>query len=121
MRLCLVHGEWIAELAGSFDMVWASAWGSEANRLLGPLLELPELPFVEFPPLPFPPALKLPAVSRHLGDRPAVWIDDLLTAEAHGWAAAREIPTLLLDVDPAVGLTRETVDLALEWARLTDT
>ena len=29
--------------------------------------------------------------------------------------ATREIP-ILLDVDPAVGLTRQTVDLALQWA-----
>jgi hypothetical protein len=100
VRLCVRHGEWIAELTGPFEVVWASAWGSEANRLLGPLLDLPELAFVEFPPAPFPPAEKVPAISRHLGDRAAVWIDDMLTAEAHAWAAARRFPTLLLDVNP---------------------
>lgn len=121
VRLCRRHGEWIAELADSFEVVWASAWGSEANRLLGPLLGLPGLAFVKFPPLPFPAALKVPAVSRHLGDRPAAWLDDMLTAEARVWAATRHIPTLLVDVDPVVGLTRQHVDLVLEWAaRLTD-
>lgn len=36
-------------------------------------------------------------------------------AEARSWTATREIP-ILLDVDPAVGLTRQTVDLPLQWA-----
>ncbi len=51
----------------------------------------------------------------HLGDRPAVWIDDMLTAEARSRTAPRETP-ILLDMDPAVGLTRQTVHLALQWA-----
>jgi hypothetical protein len=57
----------------------------------------------------------VPRRGRHLGDRPAVWIDDMLTAEARSSEAAREIP-IHYDVDPAVGLTRQTVDLALQWA-----
>jgi hypothetical protein len=53
---------------------------------------------------------------RHLQDRPAVWIDDVITPEARTWASARGIPTLLLEVDPAIGLSTETVELALQWA-----
>jgi hypothetical protein len=26
VRLCAVHGEWIAELAGAYDVVWATGW-----------------------------------------------------------------------------------------------
>jgi hypothetical protein len=90
--------------------------GRRGNRLLGPLLGLPELPYVEFPPSPFPAALKVPAIDRHLGGRPAVWIDDLIGPEAREWAAARSAPTLLLEVDPAVGLRRDDVDRAVRWA-----
>jgi HAD domain in Swiss Army Knife RNA repair proteins len=116
VRLCRAHGEWIAELTGPFEVVWASAWGRNANQLLGPLLGLPALAHVDFPPTPFPPAMKVPSVIRHLRDRPAVWIDDVITPEAQTWAAARPTPTLLLAVDPATGLTRHTVDAALQWA-----
>ena len=39
----------------------------------------------------------------------------MLAAEARSLTAAREI-LILLHVDPAVGLTRQTVDLAQQWA-----
>jgi hypothetical protein len=116
VRVCRLHGDWVAELAATFEVVWGSAWGAEANRLLGPLLGLPELPYVRFPPMPFEPALKVPAIDRHLRDRPAVWIDDLIGPEAREWASSRAVPTLLIEVDPAVGLTRDDVDRALRWA-----
>lgn len=116
VRVCLDHGGWLRELADRFELVWASAWGDKANRLLAPLLGLPELPFVEFPPVPFSPLDKVPAVARFVGPRPAVWIDDALTAEARAWAASREAPTLLVDINPAEGLTRDTVDRCLLWA-----
>ena len=35
---------------------------------------------------------------------------------AYDWAARRPAPTLLLAADPAIGLTRELVDVALAWA-----
>jgi hypothetical protein len=35
VRLCRSHGEWIAELTGPFEVIWASAWGRSANLLLG--------------------------------------------------------------------------------------
>jgi HAD domain in Swiss Army Knife RNA repair proteins len=116
VRLCQEHGQWIAELAGLFDVVWASAWGRHANLLVGPVLHVPALPYVDFPPVPFAPAEKVPAVVRHVRDRQAVWIDDVVTPEARLWAAGRGTPTLLIEVDPAGGLTRDTVDRALGWA-----
>jgi hypothetical protein len=59
--------------------------------------------------------MKVPAVAGCVGNRPAVWVDDVITPGARAWAA-REIPTLLVEVDPAVGLTRGTVDLLRRWA-----
>ncbi len=44
VRLCAAHGPWPRELATRFQIVWATAWGDGANRLLAPLLQLPSLP-----------------------------------------------------------------------------
>jgi hypothetical protein len=66
VRVCAAHGRWLAELAARFQLAWATAWGAEANRLLAPLLEIPELPVIGFPPVPFHPRDKLPAGRRRV-------------------------------------------------------
>lgn len=43
-RLCAIHGEWLGELGEQFDLTWASAWGFDAHRLLGPILGMSEFP-----------------------------------------------------------------------------
>ena len=116
VRLSAEHGPWLQELATRFQIVWATAWGTDANRLLAPLLQIPELPVIRFPPVPFHPRDKLPPVSRFAGHRPLTWIDDTLTPEAHVWAAKRPVPTLLIAIDPAEGLTRPVIDQSLQWA-----
>jgi len=116
VRVCAGHGAWIAELAGVYEVVWATAWGEEANRLLAPLLGVARLPVVPFPRTPFTADLKVPAIDALAGDRPAAWIDDLLGPAAYDWGARRAAPTLLLPVDPMVGWTRPVVERALEWA-----
>jgi hypothetical protein len=61
-----------------------------------------------------------PEYIEFVADRPAVWIDDLLTPQARRWADRRGGATLLIDVDPTHGLQRPMVDQALAWAsRLT--
>ena len=57
-----------------------------------------------------------PAVLRFAGRRPLTWIDDALPTEAHAWAAKRRIPTLLIGIDPAEGLTRHVIEQSLQWA-----
>ena len=116
VRLCLAHGPWLGELATRFEIVWATAWGAEANRLLSPLLQLPSLPVIPFPPVPFDPSEKLPAIIRYAGHRPLVWIDDMLLPEAHAWASGRRAPTLLISADPAEELTRPVIDQSIQWA-----
>ena len=116
VRLCATHGPWLRELATRFQIVWATAWGADANRLLAPLLQFPDLPVIRFPPVPFHPRDKLPAVARFAGRRPLTWIDDALSPEAHAWAARRRTPTLLIGIDPAEGLTRPVIEQALQWA-----
>jgi hypothetical protein len=116
VRLCRAHADWLQELGDRFEVTWATGWGAEANRLLAPVLQLPQLPVVGFPPVPFEPREKVPAIARYAGSRPAAWIDDALTPEAREWAEAREVPTLLVDIDPGEGLTQAVVRRLLQWA-----
>lgn len=116
VRVCPAHGPWLQELATRFQIVWATAWGAGANRLLAPLLQLPDLPVIDFPPVPFHPRDKLPAIVRYAARRPLAWIDDELQPEAHALAARRRTPALLISADPAEGLTRPIIEQALQWA-----
>jgi hypothetical protein len=65
--------------------------------------------------MPFGVAEKLWAIADHVGDRPAAWVDDLIDDRAYEWAARRSAPTLLLPIDPEMGLQREHVDRLLAW------
>lgn len=112
----------VERLRAAFDVVWATGWVHHANRVIGPLHGLPALPFVE---LAWSEDLrsragswKLPAVAAYAGEeRPCVWIDDDLRADAERWAQARPGPTLLVPVDHRVGLTDDAVERALRFAR----
>ncbi len=117
VRLAASHVDWLGELAGVFDIVWASGWGEDANRVLSPFFGLPELPLITLPPIPFEPNEKVPGVAFVAEDRPAAWVDDNLAPEARDWAEQRDAPTLLVSVDSAKGLERAAVDELLEWAR----
>ncbi len=117
VRLAALHVGWLRELAAVFDIVWASGWGEDANRLLSPFFNLPELPLVTLPPIPFEPHEKVPGIAVFAGDRPAAWVDDNVTPEAREWAEQRKPSTLLVAVHSAKGLERPAVDELLEWAR----
>jgi hypothetical protein len=117
VRLTRVHGEWLTELGEVFEIAWATGWGTEANRLLSPFFGLPEYPVVVVPSVRFVPADKVPAVAAFAGERPAAWVDDIVTPEALEWAAARDAPTFFVETDPAIGLTRPAVDELLAWGR----
>ena len=44
------HGVRLLELASIYDLVWASTWGADANRLIAPILGLPtDLPVISLP------------------------------------------------------------------------
>lgn len=117
--LSMAHGEWLAALAGSFELIWATAWQERANITIGPALNLPVLPVITFPWMPTGPDVpvtKVPSVSAFVGDRPAAWIDDVHPPEAHDWASSRSAPTLLVTTDPASGLTSAMVDRLRGWS-----
>jgi hypothetical protein len=109
------HGDLLRSLAADFRLVWATAWEHQANRLICPVLGLPELPVIEFPQAPGP-FRKLPAVIAAVGSRECAWIDDEHSREHHDWARQRDVPTLLADIDPAEGLTAATAARLARWA-----
>jgi hypothetical protein len=117
VRLCADHGAWLHELAERFDLAWGTAWNAADRALLVELLALPAFgPAVTLPAGQFDPREKVPAVAAVAGDRPLAWIDDMLTSEAWEWAATRAAPTLLVPIDPAIGLARADVDELVDWA-----
>jgi len=109
---------WLAELTHVFELVWATTWEHDANELLAPLLGLPDLPVISFAGTVVGPGetVKLPAIRRFVGDRSFAWVDDRLGIDATAWAAHRRPATLLRDIDPALGLAREDIDVLLAFA-----
>jgi hypothetical protein len=116
VRLCPDHADWLRELLADFEIVWASAWGEAANELICPAFGLQSFRVVALPPVPFEPREKVPAVAAFVGERPAAWVDDVVTDEARAWARERRARTLIVEVSSASGLTREIVERLKAWA-----
>ena len=111
------HGELLTSLMPAYELVWATAWEHRANRLITPVLALPELPVIEFPLSGMDQLFrKLPAVIDAVSDRPCAWIDDEHQPDHYVWARGRGVPTLLIDIDPARGLTPDVVKALADWA-----
>jgi len=112
-------GSHLTRLAPSFELVWASGWEERANEhlpfVLGLGQELPTLSFDD--EKTFGEAhWKIAAVNKYAAGRPAAWIDDSLDERCHAWAESRPEPTLLVQTNPAVGITEDQVDRLLAWA-----
>ncbi|MGH8909384.1 MAG: hypothetical protein ACRD0K_23540 [Egibacteraceae bacterium] len=116
VRLSGSHGQWLRDLSAKFDLIWATGWGHEAGRLISPVLGLPRFPTIVFPPSPFDPSWKLPTIEAFVGEQPLAWIDDILSPTVQAWAAQRTAPTLLIAIDPAIGLTFKAVEQLHAWA-----
>lgn len=116
IRLAQVHGEWLRQLAVPFDIVWATGWGNDANRLIAPVLGLPRFPALIPSRRPFYPAEKVQHVVALAGHRILAWVDDDFADSALRWTADRRTPTLLIAVDPSIGLTERHVAQLRTWA-----
>jgi hypothetical protein len=115
-------GPLLERLAHHYELVWASGWEGLANDHLPAILELGfgELPYLSFDGrASFGSSdWKVAAIDRYAGSRPAAWIDDNIDAHGRRWADSRETPTLLVETEPAVGITRSHVEGLVRWARL---
>lgn len=113
-------GEQLLRLCDTFEPTWCTGWEEKANEYLPRALGLP----APFPCVGLSGAgagmsghWKLAAIDRHAGRaRPLAWIDDAHDERCHAWAAARPGPTLLVETDPATGITEEHVERLLAWA-----
>ncbi|MFD9691264.1 HAD domain-containing protein [Kitasatospora sp. NPDC059088] len=113
------HGPALAALP--FELVWATTWEEEANSFIGPLLGLPELPYIAWSePRPEPAGgvfWKTPEVVAWARGRPFAWVDDNITDADRAWVAAHHPgPALLHHVDPKVGLTADDFGRLAAWA-----
>jgi hypothetical protein len=110
------HGEWLHALSGSYEIVWATAWGDAANDTFGRLFGLPRFDHVDLHDLPRAGTRKLAAVAAYAKRRPLAWIDDELYEDASDWANTRLEPTLLVRPAPYVGLAQAHFDSLRRFA-----
>ncbi|MFF7633645.1 hypothetical protein ACFZB9_10910 [Kitasatospora sp. NPDC008050] len=103
-----VHGA--ALLGLGYELCWASSWMGEANRWIGPVLGLPELPFVDFGEALFrerPDGVhwKCEPLVAYANGRPFAWVDDEQGDADHAYVAAEHAGAALLHhVNPRIGL-----------------
>lgn len=109
------HAEALTDLAEEFDLVWATTWRHDANRLISPILGLSEdLPVI---PLIRPRGVdnkgrswKVQQIVDWVGPGlPFVWFDDEINRKTRSWLRAADWlgPLLALRVPATRGLVRE--------------
>jgi HAD domain in Swiss Army Knife RNA repair proteins len=106
-------------LGDVYELVWCSGWKDRANDHLPHVLGLGPYPHLTFGE-DSPDHWKLQSITAHAGDRPLAWIDDDLNEAVHAWAAARSAPTLIVETDPATGLTPALAERLRSWAQTLD-
>ncbi|MFJ8886088.1 HAD domain-containing protein [Streptomyces sp. NPDC102402] len=114
------HGDELLALAARYELVWATTWKDEANEWVGPRIGLPSLPYIDWPAMH---ALRPDGTywkTRHVVDyadgRPFAWVDDEISDLDRAWVAAHHPGrSLLLRVDPWVGLVREDFETLAQW------
>lgn len=110
----------LLDLGRDFELVWASGWEERADEHLPHLLGLPRgLPFLRFDRAVGRGNAhwKLQAIERHAGQRALAWVDDALDEDCRSWARERQAPTLLVQTQPALGLTDREAQTLRSWAR----
>jgi hypothetical protein len=112
------HGPALLEL--DFELVWATTWVEDANEWIGPVLGLPELPYVSWPqPRPAGSLLhwKTQSILDFAAGRPFAWVDDEIRAQDREWIEERyPADALLHTVDASRGLRELDFQSLAEWA-----
>ncbi|TDD19517.1 hypothetical protein E1218_23930 [Kribbella turkmenica] len=123
------HGRMLNELdrEGLVDLRWGTTWNEAANPTVGAAIGLER----QWEVLPIDRAMAGPvafgtnwkAVSIQAGaqGQPFAWLDDFMTESDRLWAENRVLdeglPTLLVRIDPAVGMQAQDLQQVREWAR----
>jgi hypothetical protein len=110
------HGEELGRLATSFDLAWATTWLDDANRLISPILGLPQdLPVV---PLERPMVnrsrrcWKTDQIAAWVGERSFAWFDDEINRPTRKWLDDQSslASHLALRVSAETGLSGEDIE-----------
>ncbi|WP_328944243.1 hypothetical protein OG259_24680 [Streptomyces sp. NBC_00250] len=105
------------------EPMWATAWMHDANKVMAPLLGIPELPVVPLPAAPEeddPGVLhwKTRALVELAAGRPFVWVDDEIGDLDRTWVSAHHKgPALLHRVNSTTGLTSADLAAVDDWLR----
>jgi hypothetical protein len=120
------HGPDLLTLADRFTLVWATTWGPEANRLIGPELGLPELEYVNFWAKDENPGRpertngvywKTPLLVEYAAGRPFAWVDDEIADRDPEYVATyHHGGALLHHVSPRLGLLEHDFATLAAWA-----
>lgn len=103
------------------ELVWATAWGQDANEVVAPMLALGRLPVVDFDAadeLAVPGGLhwKTASLVRYAAGRPFVWLDDEIRDLDQQWVeTAHPGPALLHRVSPTPGLNEDDLAVVKAW------
>ncbi len=106
------------------ELVWATGWGEDANRVIAPLLGLPQLPVVLLPDYPdgdyYDDELhwKTRTLVELADGRPFIWMDDELRQQDRTWVLENHRGRSLLHrVDAALGLLDADFTTVTAWLR----
>lgn len=114
------HGE--ALLGLGYELCWASTWMDAANRWIGPVIGLPELPYVDFGAgllalRPDGVHWKTEAIVAHAAGRPFAWVDDEQSPADESYVTGHHPGhALLYHVDPRVGLREGDFAMLAQFA-----
>lgn len=107
------------------ELVWATTWEDDANKILAPRLGLPPLRVVHWPEpsdederedLWFNLHWKTRTLVAWANGHPFAWVDDEITAADIAWASARHRDrTLLYPVEGSHGITHHDLQALNVW------
>ena len=100
-----------AALACNAELVWATLWHHVANDVISPVLMLPQLPVIPFPH----DTHKAVSALAWTAGRPFAWFDDQPDIGEVTRLIAGGQPHLIVQVDPAAGLTAADIGRARDW------
>ncbi len=118
------HGQ--ALLALGYEICWATTWMSDANKWIGPVVGLPELPFVDFGiallnERPDGVHWKSEPLVEYANGRPFAWVDDEQSDADHEHVTANHrAPALLHHVNPRIGLRNDDFTTLAAFAASVD-
>lgn len=104
-------------------LVWATAWMNDANKVIGPLLGLPELPVAGLPEASEEDAAdllhwKTRALVQSAAGRSFIWVDDEITDLDRAWVSRHHRGQALLHrVDAMTGLVAADFAVLDCWLR----